>query len=460
MTNGSPCALMITNNDSGQRFANYRIPINLAAHGISAGDELFISLDGNSSEGVARIEVNQDNSPNTALAFNDYAGSGWSTFSTTVIIPSGITSINLWLYSNYLSSAPGTAYYDNLVVSNLSAGGGNLDPIANAGPNQTVVDADENGSEDVTLNGSGSFDLDGTIVDYAWSNGSTGVSPTASFPVGVTTVTLTVTDDDGATATDTVVITVIDPGAPCPDDLPNEDSIVLTGDGGFQGLDSFQGTSTVTNGSPCAFEVTNNDVGQPFANYRIPIPLAANGISPGDQLFISLDGNSSEGTARIEVNQDNRPNTALAFNTYIGGWSTFSQTITVPSGITSLNIWLYSNYLNSSSGGTAYYDNLIVTNLGPTGLAPTTARASMNSMRLSPNPANFTSNLSFEQPEEIKEILIFDMAGRMVQRFDAEEIKRGEHYEMNVYSMPVGTYIIRSRSTQGIEYSGQMVIER
>ena len=85
-------------------------------------------------------------------------------------------------------------------------------PVASAGSDQTLTDTDNNGSESVTLDGSGSSDSDGTIATYSWSEGgteiATGVSPTVSLAVGVHTLTLTVTDNDGATASDTVIITV------------------------------------------------------------------------------------------------------------------------------------------------------------------------------------------------------------------------------------------------------------
>ena len=95
----------------------------------------------------------------------------------------------------------------------LSYGGGatNLAPIANAGPDQTVVDIGGDG-ESVTLNGSNSSDPDGSIVTYEWRQGSTvvaaGATPTVSLPIGVHTLTLQVTDNNGATASDTVAITV------------------------------------------------------------------------------------------------------------------------------------------------------------------------------------------------------------------------------------------------------------
>jgi hypothetical protein len=92
-------------------------------------------------------------------------------------------------------------------------------PVANAGVDQTVTDTDNSGMEDVTLNGSASFDPDGGgIVSYEWKEGATVLGATASInpslPVGVHTITLTVTDDEGATASDDVQITVNAPPPP------------------------------------------------------------------------------------------------------------------------------------------------------------------------------------------------------------------------------------------------------
>jgi hypothetical protein len=91
------------------------------------------------------------------------------------------------------------------------AGAPNLPPVADAGENQWVADADDSGDETVTLDGSGSTD-EGTIVSWTWSeNGGeigTGETLDAVFDVGAHTVTLTVEDDLGGTDTDDVTITV------------------------------------------------------------------------------------------------------------------------------------------------------------------------------------------------------------------------------------------------------------
>ena len=102
------------------------------------------------------------------------------------------------------------------VVVNVSEPG-NVAPTADAGPDQTVASG-----ATVNLTGNGSTDTDGTIASYAWTqtggtavtlSGANTATPSFTAPTGPATLTfqLTVTDNDGATDTDTVVITVEPP---------------------------------------------------------------------------------------------------------------------------------------------------------------------------------------------------------------------------------------------------------
>lgn len=124
----------------------------------------------------------------------------------TVTFDVGTYNVTLTVTDN-----DGATDSDNVMIT-VEAPVGNQPPTADAGPDQTVTDADNSGSEDVTLDGSASTDSDGTIVSYSWTENSveiaTGVNPTVAFDVGAHTVTLTVTDDEGATGTDDVIITV------------------------------------------------------------------------------------------------------------------------------------------------------------------------------------------------------------------------------------------------------------
>ncbi len=84
--------------------------------------------------------------------------------------------------------------------------GSNQPPLANAGADFSVV----KGSP-AQFDGSQSSDPDGSIVSYSWSNGLSGVKPSFTYTTeGQYPVTLTVTDDKGATASDVVTVTVTD----------------------------------------------------------------------------------------------------------------------------------------------------------------------------------------------------------------------------------------------------------
>ena len=84
----------------------------------------------------------------------------------------------------------------------------NQPPTANAGPDQT-----ENEGASVSFDGSGSTDPNGTIISYSWTFGDGGAGSGATITHtyaddGVYTATLMVTDNNGATNTDTAVITI------------------------------------------------------------------------------------------------------------------------------------------------------------------------------------------------------------------------------------------------------------
>jgi hypothetical protein len=84
--------------------------------------------------------------------------------------------------------------------------------VANAGPDQLVIDGDSSGTETATLCGDLSRDTDGTIVGYSWQMGgsevATGVGPSLPLSLGTHTLTLVVTDNNAATASDTTAVTV------------------------------------------------------------------------------------------------------------------------------------------------------------------------------------------------------------------------------------------------------------
>ncbi len=135
--------------------------------------------------------------------------SGYSSTTCVVQVSDGVTSASRAI-SNCSSAPPPPPQ--------------NTVPVANAGANITIQDADLNGFEMVTLNGSASSDPDGSVVSWSWAeNGlqiASGVSTALSFSLGTHSVELTVTDNQGATAVDTIIVSVVAPSTPPPPALP------------------------------------------------------------------------------------------------------------------------------------------------------------------------------------------------------------------------------------------------
>ncbi len=103
-----------------------------------------------------------------------------------------------------------TVYVDAVSVS---AGIGSM-VIANAGGNQTIEDYDGDGSEPVTLDGSNSRAINGTIESYSWEVEGVGTYAGAvqnlTLPLGKYNVALTVTATDGTSDTDDIIVDVIE----------------------------------------------------------------------------------------------------------------------------------------------------------------------------------------------------------------------------------------------------------
>jgi PKD repeat protein len=98
-----------------------------------------------------------------------------------------------------------------VIVASATA---DVPPVADAGPDQTIMLADGETQATVTLDGSGSHDPDGAIATHAWSGSPDPDDverPQLTLGAGSYVFTLTVTDDDGNSAGDTVTITVVAP---------------------------------------------------------------------------------------------------------------------------------------------------------------------------------------------------------------------------------------------------------
>ena len=144
--------------------------------------------------------------------------SGWSVL-ITHSHPSGNVGLSINVDCLQLEMASkGEASSETTTTQSTETTPKNKAPIADAGANQLVTDADKNGVETVTLDGTGSSDADGTIASYEWKEGETVLGSTATitidFAQGGHEITLTVTDNEGATGTDITNVNVKKPPKP------------------------------------------------------------------------------------------------------------------------------------------------------------------------------------------------------------------------------------------------------
>lgn len=180
--------------------------INLAPVANAGIDQTVTDVNG---DGVEQVFLNGSASSDSDGTIVSYEWREGSSVVGAVAAPAVWLSVGTHTLTLQVTDDEGATGTDSVVVT---VNAPNQPPVANAGADQTVTDANGDGSELVTLNGSASSDPDGTIVSYEWREGGalvgTGTTPAVSFSLGTHTVTLQVTDDDGATATDSVVVTV------------------------------------------------------------------------------------------------------------------------------------------------------------------------------------------------------------------------------------------------------------
>jgi thermitase len=179
---------------------------NIAPVANAGIDQTLIDVNG---DGVEQVSLNGSASTDADGAVVSYEWREGGPVVGVTASPAVWLSVGTHILTLEVTDDSGATDTDDVVIIiNVP----NQPPVANAGADQTVADGNGDGSELITLNGSASSDPDGTIVSYEWREGSvlvgTGATAVVSLAVGSHTLTLQVIDDDGATAVDSVVVTV------------------------------------------------------------------------------------------------------------------------------------------------------------------------------------------------------------------------------------------------------------
>ncbi len=231
------------------------------APGVAMSDSTF--------PGYSVITVPVPNATAVEGVFNDGAGNWDSNGGQNYMFPLGSSVFDAGTITPGTPTAPVNSH-----------------PVANAGADVSVKEGSV-----VSFDASGSTDSDGTITLYTWSNGLTGINPSLQYDTpGTYSVTLTVTDDEGATGTDTVTITVNANVAP----TANAGTDIQAGVGQSIQLDG--GASFDSDGTIVSYAWDNGLQGvQPTTSFSSPgtyvltlIVTDDNGASATDSVSITI----------------------------------------------------------------------------------------------------------------------------------------------------------------------------
>lgn len=223
--------LRVTDNDGATDTDDVTVTVNAApanqAPNADAGNNRNITLPTNST--TLNGAASSDNDGTIAsYQWQQLSGPAASTLSATNTV--GITVSNLqagtYVYRLTVTDNDGATDTDDVTVTVRQRV--NQSPNANAGGNKAITLP----TNTTSLSGAGSADSDGTIAGYQWqqvsgpnvstlsATNTVGIN-VSNLTAGVYTYRLTVTDNDGASSTDDVVVTV--------NALPNEAPIANAG---------------------------------------------------------------------------------------------------------------------------------------------------------------------------------------------------------------------------------------
>ncbi len=358
----------------------------------------------------------------------------------------------------------------------------NQPPVANAGLTQTITYP----ANSVILDGTKSYDADGTIVSYSWAkisgpgsvnivNGNTATATASGLQPGQYIFELTVTDNKGASATDQVTIIVKSATGnqlPVANAGPDQSILLPLNTANLDGSKSsdpdgsIAGYAWVEVSGPSTATINNGNTATPIVSglkagkYIFQLTVTDNtGATAQDQVTITVSNPVSTGMQLIaNAGRDTTiviPATSTSLDgsasTDIGGtitsyeWSQVSgpapATIASSNGVsTTVNDLIAGQYIfqltvTDNSGNTAT-DTVQVTVVN--------TLKSLEQIILYPNPAQSIVNLRLISDSlGTVRVNIYDMTGRLV--FAQESDKEQSFYDksMDISRLSKGMYTVQ-----------------
>jgi ribosomal protein L14 len=214
--------LTVTDNSGVTATAVVKVTVNAAVvvgtPVVSAGSNQTITLPTSST--TLTGTASESGGTIVSYAWTQVSGPTTATISTASQTSTGVSGLVQGVYAFQLTVTDNSGVTATAVVKvTVNPAAANQPPVAVPGPDITISTPTA-----VPLDGSGSYDPDGTIASYQWvqTSGAGGVTITGSntatptvygLEPGVYVFQLTVTDNQGATGTASIVITVATSGS-------------------------------------------------------------------------------------------------------------------------------------------------------------------------------------------------------------------------------------------------------
>ncbi|MBC7946775.1 MAG: T9SS type A sorting domain-containing protein [Chitinophagaceae bacterium] len=319
--------LTVTDNDGASASDDVTVTVNAAANQApvaNAGNDIVLTLPVNSTT----LSGSGTDPDGTITTYAWARVSGPTAFSLTNASAASTTLTGLvqgtYVFRLTVTDNSGATATDNITVTVNAATPGNTPPTANAGADITITLP----TNSTTLSGSGT-DPGGTVVGYAWThvsgpatyiltNANAASTSLTSLVQGTYQFRLTVTDNFGATASDIVVVNVLQSTTAnqAPTARTNND-IVLTLPVNYTSL---TGTaSTDADGIITGYEWTqmSGPNAAAIAN-GLGVNAQVTGLTLGQYVFQLkvTDDDGATSVKTIQVNVTNRNGQGSYFNIY------------------------------------------------------------------------------------------------------------------------------------------------
>jgi len=482
--------LTVTDNNSGTGTDSVIITVNSAANlppVANPGASISLTLPTNTTFLDGTKSYDPDGTIKT------YSWTQVSGPNTPTIIGANTATLNLGglivgQYTFQLTVTDNNGASSSAQVKVIVTAAGNILPIANAGPDQTITSP----ASSVILNGSASSDPDGTIKSYSWVtvsgpgaitiNNSNTVTPSAvGLQIGQYVFELTVTDNSGATAKDQVIVNVLPPAV-----LPNqapvanagsnltitapENSISLNGTNSFDPDGTITGYSWTQVSGPSAAVISLGNTSTPAVSqlivgqYVFQLKVTDNnGASGNDQVTVTVNPAVSKVDLPPVANAGPSDSISLPNNTFMLNASQSTD----PDGTITNYQWQQIGGPNTASSSSMNSPQVTVSGLQSgqyefqvtvTDNEGATATATMKLMVEAPRDSSAVADQFFVFPNPAHDVTrgkitssvtgkvkinVYDMNGRLVLATEVQKTDNVVYKTLSVSSLAPGMYTVQ-----------------